>query len=142
MTPATTVVLDASAVVQAFVQPPGDAAEWLAAVDSGRLRAFVPDLIFAETASALTTYVRAGDLSAARSAAILREVTTLPLHVASLRGVVPAAHRLALDRGLSVYDACYLAVALSADATLVTADPRLAEAAEDSALVPGARPSR
>jgi predicted nucleic acid-binding protein len=41
----------------------------------------------------------------------------------------------ALETGLSAYDACYLVLADAADATLVTADRRLADAAAKAELI-------
>jgi predicted nucleic acid-binding protein len=110
------------------------------AVRAGRVVALAPDLVFAETAQALIRYVRSGWFSIERSARITRNVVRLPLEVTPVRDLVPAAHALALARGLTVYDACYLALALATDAVLVTADECLAAAAEESALLPHALP--
>ncbi len=47
---------------------------------------------------------------------------------------------LGIVRGLSAYDASYLALALGTDAILVTADRRLAAEADKSALLPDEGP--
>ena len=47
---------------------------------------------------------------------------------------------LAISRGISAYDAAYLALAIGTDAVLVTADRRLAAEAEKSALLPDQGP--
>jgi predicted nucleic acid-binding protein len=56
----------------------------------------------------------------------------------------PAIARQALAfgvlRGISAYDAAYLALAIGTDAVLVTADKPLAEEAERSALLPDDAP--
>jgi predicted nucleic acid-binding protein len=64
----------------------------------------------------------------------------LPFEVHSLRLLARQALALSLARGVSVYDACYLALAMGYDAVLVTADRRLAEQVERSALLPEAGP--
>ena len=105
------------------------------AVAKRDLEGLLPDLVFAEVAHALLRYARSGILIPGRGAEILRELASLPVRVIALRELAPAAFSLALARGVSVYDACYLAVALSGDAVLVTADRRLAEAADRSELL-------
>lgn len=52
-----------------------------------------------------------------------------------LSALAGPALRLSLDRDLSVYDACYLALAEATGATLVTADRGLAAAATDAVLL-------
>jgi predicted nucleic acid-binding protein len=66
----------------------------------------------------------------------LRLIVALPLRVASLRSLADDALVTALETGLSVYDACYVVLATAGDATLVTADQRLADAAPRAALLP------
>jgi predicted nucleic acid-binding protein len=134
-------VLDASALVRGTAAADDPAAEtWLAAVATGDVEGLVPDLAFAEAANAFRGYVRAGDLAADDARAKLALIVELPLKVASLRSLVLDALATALDRGVSVYDACYIVLAETADAPLVTADAQLARAATRAALLPDARP--
>jgi len=49
--------------------------------------------------------------------------------------LAPASFAVALERGLSVYDACYAVAAEVERALLVTADRQLAEAATSSELL-------
>jgi predicted nucleic acid-binding protein len=100
----------------------------------------VPDLVFAESASALLGYVRAGALSDEEAHAKLELLSELPLKIASLRSLAVDALERARGLGLSVYDACYVVLADAADATLVTADRRLARAAPRASLLPAAGP--
>jgi predicted nucleic acid-binding protein len=134
-------VLDASAVVRALVGQEGEAArQWLAAVAEDRIHALVPDLMYAESANALAQYTRAGHLVADTAEAMVRAMCDFPFEVTSLRALAPAASAVALARAVTIYDACYLALAEAREATLVTADRRLAAAATASALLPDARP--
>ena len=60
----------------------------------------------------------------------------MPLDARPLAPLIASAFALSYDRGLSVYDGCYLALANAERATLVTADRRLAGAAQDVLLLP------
>lgn len=134
-------MFDASALLSA-VGPGAEGAggAWLRAVESGRVEASAPDLVFAELANGLRGYVRAGVLDEVRAGALLEEMTTLPLRTVPLRTLAAPALATALRVGLTAYDACYLVLAEQAEATLVTADRKLAAAARDAALLPGATP--
>lgn len=111
------------------------AVRWLDDVAQGRLRAAAPEIAFAETAHALARYVRAGKLGPEQARALLHALARFPLTVESLRGLVEAALAVALARGLTVYDACYAALAEASGAVLVTADARLAAAVPRSELL-------
>ena len=106
----------------------------------GRVEGLAPDLVFAEAANALRGSVRAGRLDYADARAKLTLLVAVPLRIASLRSLVEDALATAVELNLSVYDACYVALATAADATLVTADRRLADAAPRAALLPDAHP--
>ena len=100
------------------------------------MRALVPGVVFAETAHGFVRYVRTDRLDQTDVDAALSAVVSLPLYVIPSRLLARQALSLALMRGLSAYDACYLALALGNDAVLVTADRRLADAADRAALLP------
>ena len=80
--------------------------------------------------------MRHGDIDASDADEVLDSLLDLPLEVRSTGLLARQALALSLIRGLSAYDACYLALAAGYDAVLVTADRRLAEQAERSALLP------
>lgn len=102
----------------------------------------MPDVVFAETANALALYVRAGRLEYLDSDEALATVSSLPLEIAPTRLLARHALALTVSRPVSAYDAFYLALAIGYDAILVTADRRLAEAAERAALLPRDGPPR
>jgi predicted nucleic acid-binding protein len=129
------VVLDANVVVRAFVAGHEEARTWLAAVAEGRAEGLAPDLIYAETASALRRYVRVGRILLERAVAVMNTFVDLPFSVTPCRRLAPASCSLAIQRGLTVYDAHYLALAEVEDAVLVTADRALAAAASRSILL-------
>lgn len=136
-----TAVFDASALVRAV----GDeedlaAAAWLAAVEEGRVRAHVPDLVYVEVASAFLGYLRAGAITTGQADERLAFILGAPLNAIPLGLLARHAFAVAWMRRLSPYDACYLALAIGYEAVLVTADRRLAAEAERPALLPGASP--
>ncbi len=121
--------------MRAAVEESVAAREWTRAIERRTIRASVPDLMYAEVGQAVLRYVRARRLDAGDAAEILEAVLAFPLRVAPLATLVRAALAVAIERELSVYDACYVALAEAAGATLVTADTRLADAYDRVQLV-------
>jgi predicted nucleic acid-binding protein len=134
VTAANTAVLDASVLVRSVIEPRGDGAEWVAAVDQGTVEGHTATLAFTEVANALLGYVRTDALNLEDATTALRALASLPfrLHGPEL---APAALGVAIDLGLSAYDGTYAALAESLDAPLVTADRRLAAAVPSAELL-------
>jgi len=124
-------VFDASAILRAVL---GLSPTAVAALSQGRTR-LAPDLVYLESANALRRYCRAEIYSLSQAGALLEDITRLPIQVSAAKALAPAALTIAHERGLSAYDACYVALAEAADAPLVTADRKLAAAYERSELV-------
>lgn len=127
MTAVRTAVLDASVFVRSVIEPRGEGAEWVAAVDQGTVQGHSATLAFTEVANALLGYVRADALSLADAREALEALAGLPLRLHGPE-LAPAALGSAIDLGLSAYDGTYAALAESLGAVLVTADRRLAAA--------------
>ena len=83
-----------------------------------------PDLIFAEIASGLARAVRQGAISGEQAAFLLDEALAAPIRTTPLHEIVARAFELRAN--LSVYDACYVALAELLECGVVTADRRLA----------------
>lgn len=132
---AANAVLDASAFIRASLEQTDVARRWIGAIDAGETHGLVPDLFYAEVANALSTYVRAGHIRTELATALVSAAVDLPLTSRSMRELAPVAFALSLERGVSVYDAAYLALAEAAEAVLVTADRSLADAASRPALL-------
>jgi predicted nucleic acid-binding protein len=127
------VVVDASVAVKWFL--PGkeeslvsQAVALLDAYDDQQVRFVVPDLFYAETASAIWKAVRTGRVSRAfgdKALVLLREreFPTIP----ALK-LLDRAFQIAADYGRTVYDSLYVALAVQTGAHLITADERLANA--------------
>ena len=133
---AGSVVLDASVLIRSAVDGEPRAREWVRAVEAGDIEGHVPDVAYAETVSALAKYVRARLVAPKVAAQIVEEVVLLPLRSHGHARLAGASLGLALEHGLSAYDASYLALAHSLEAALITADRRLADATPNSELLP------
>ena len=126
------IVLDASAVVEWLLGLPlaDEVERRLAATGETR---HAPYLLQVEVAQAVRRYVRAGDVAPARGAQALDDL-------ADLDGVLYPHHPLLdamwrLRDNLTMYDAAYIALALSLDAPLLTLDARMAAAPGQGALI-------
>ena len=104
-------------------------------VAAGRSTAAVPDLLYAEVVNALVRYVRAGRLTPHEAQALLAYVTALPLESTPCEDLAADALSIAVDRSVSGYDAMYLALAEATHTVLITADRRLAAAADRAELL-------
>jgi len=133
---AASVVLDASVLIRSGVEHEPQARTWTEAIEAGRWRGHVPELVYVEIASALTQSVRAGLLEAHDAQELLVGLVALPLRSHRLAKLAAASLAIALEEGLSAYDASYVALARALEAKLVTTDRRLAKAAPGSELLP------
>ena len=125
------VVVDASVAVKWFLPENGEAlvSQALALLDAyvkEEVRFVVPDLFYVETANALWKAVRLGRvLRAFGDQAIVLLTQRMFQTVPSLK-LLDKAFQIATDRGRTVDDCLYVALAVQADAQLITADERLA----------------
>jgi predicted nucleic acid-binding protein len=129
------IVLDASALIRGMLRESDVATGILEHIDDGSTRAHAPDLIDPETTNALLRLVRAGRLRPDAVARLLEasSASTLVRHPSS--EFARPAFELAMDTGLSAYDAFYAVLASMLDLPLVTADRKLAAAIDGSVLV-------
>jgi predicted nucleic acid-binding protein len=68
---------------------------------------------------------------------VLDTLYAVPAEVRPVESLARQAWLFALDRRLTVYDACYVVLAEALDAPLVTADRSLAHATRNSVLITG-----
>jgi predicted nucleic acid-binding protein len=121
-------VIDASVVIKLFVQEEGtDISESIFAGLSQEppARLYVPDLFYIECANILWKYVRRFDHPADKARDDLGDLLQLNLRAVPTGSLLTAAFDLALEHGLTAYDACYVALADVLDLPLITADERL-----------------
>ena len=124
----TNAVIDASVLVRATIDDDRAALGWLRAVESGQIRGLAPELVWAEYSNALTQCVRHAVVTVGRARGMLEDVLRLSLTTLPIAELALAAFTVSVARGLSAYDASYVVLAEAHDATIVTADRRLAAA--------------
>lgn len=125
-------VFDTSALLRLYVADGPLVAGSEEAVDAawrGDATLHVPELLFAEVAQVLVKKRRAGHLTGEQAQMILGEILQLPLQACGHRELVLQAAALAEARGLTVYDALFLALARHQAAELLTADEQLRRSA-------------
>ena len=120
--------------VRSVIEPRGEGAKWVAAVDQGTVQGHTATLAFTEVANALLGYVRAEALSLVDATRALEALAGLPLQLHGPE-LAPAALGAAIDLGLSAHDGTYTVLAESLNAPLVTADRRLAAVVPSTELL-------
>lgn len=124
-------VVDANVALRlAFEQEHSDRADrlfrHLAEVAGARF--YVPDLFYAEFASALTLYVRHHRYSAAKARKDLADMEAMAPTVVPTLDLIKDAMELSLTHWISGYDAVYVALSKRLEAPLVTVDGGLVTA--------------
>jgi predicted nucleic acid-binding protein len=123
-------VLDASVGIKLFVEEEfSDKVQRLFAklADDPQAEIHVPDLFYIECANILLKYTRRFDRPLEDSLADLKDLNELALTVTSTTELVEDALRLASEKKLTAYDACYAILAQKLDLPLITADAPLAK---------------
>lgn len=116
----SSLVIDASVAVKWFFpEPHAQAARRLL---SGRRTLLAPDLIWAEVGNVLWKRAQKAEISPDMATDILREFKRFPLRTLTAKTLLEPAWSLAAHYRISVYDGLYLALAVSRNGKLVTAD--------------------
>ena len=123
-------VLDAGVALALTLEEPGAAAaaRLIASQAVGRARLVAPSLFDVECASGFVKAVRRGRLEAETCATALISTLQLPVERLQSPASVFDGLGLALEYGISAYDAVYVALANEEGLALVTADARLVRA--------------
>lgn len=125
-------VLDASVAVKWFLiadEPLKDRAmQLLTESQDGKIDFVIPDLFWAELGNVLCKAVRQGRSTAEEAEESLRRAQDLELLAFPSEELVESAFVIAQNHNRSLHDSIYLALAVSRQATLITADEKLANA--------------
>lgn len=127
-------VVDASIAVK-WLLPEIHSAAALRILGGGN-ELFAPDLIWAEAGNVLWKRVTSGAVSPDNAQALLRDLRRFPITTHPLISLVDSALELAVSFGRTVYDSLYIALALSRQCQLVTADRRLYNSLTRGPLAP------
>jgi predicted nucleic acid-binding protein len=122
-------VIDASVVIKAYVPEilSNKAEEVMSRVADGELVLLAPDLLYPETGNILWKKGRLHELTLAEADEIVDAIIALPIRIEASRPVMPLAVAIAMQSGITVYDAMYVAVARIYETRVITADKKLVE---------------
>jgi predicted nucleic acid-binding protein len=132
-------VVDASVVIKWFIHEKGtDSALSLAeSAAVGEIDLCVPDICFAECANVIWRLVaKQSVLTESQGELAASQLAELPLAAVPCRDLIATAYRMAIEKGITVYDGLYVALACAHDATLITADRRLCRKLADTPYAP------
>jgi predicted nucleic acid-binding protein len=120
-------VVDASVGIKLYL--PEDlkraAEDLFQGLEENRTSLFVPDLFYTECANILWKNVRRSKVSADHARKSLRNLNSLNLLPISSGDLLLSSLDLALEHGITAYDASYIALARELELPLVTADHKL-----------------
>jgi predicted nucleic acid-binding protein len=125
-------VVDASALIEVLLRTTGSALMEERLFAPGETL-YAPYLIDIETAQVLRRYAAGGEIDGARGLAALSDLADFPLRRYPHDFLLPRVWDL--RHNLTAYDAIYVALAETLDATLLTRDRRLAAASGHRAQV-------
>lgn len=119
------IVVDASAMLEFLLQTPlGARVEARLFRDEEEFHS--PHLLDVEVTQGLRRLVRSGEVSATRAAEAIEDLSDLDLHRHAHLNLLTRAWQL--RENVTAYDAMYVALAESLDATVITCDSPLAKA--------------
>lgn len=125
-----TFVVDASVAIKWFLpEIYSDAAGF---VLESKYELLAPDLIWAEFGSALRKKIRLKEITDEEAQGILNDFMRFPLQTYTSKLLLNTAWALAYETQTTFYDSLYLALALTQECSLVTADKKFYEAARKS----------
>jgi predicted nucleic acid-binding protein len=116
-------VVDASVVIKWFIDEVHAEAARRLQDDQDEL--FAPDLLWPECGNILWKKVRRGELTPDEARLIWGGLERQPISALPCRLVLELALEVAFDASRTVYDSCYLALAMLTGCQLVTADQKL-----------------
>ncbi|MEH2285660.1 MAG: type II toxin-antitoxin system VapC family toxin [Nostoc sp.] len=126
-------VLDASIAIKWFIpEVYSDAARRLVASNHTFL---VPDFFFPEVGNVLWKRVRRGEDTAENARQTLTDLNAVPVEVYLSQPLMPLALDIAFQTDRAVYDSLYLALAITQQCQMVTADEKFYNALKTSAYI-------
>lgn len=118
-------VVDASVAIKWFL--PEIHSEAASFVLKFKYELWAPELIGAEVGNTLFKKARRREITNKEAEGIFKDFLRLPLQTHSSKALLHSAWRLSHESGCSIYDAMYLALAISRNCDLVTADRKFYE---------------
>lgn len=125
-------VVDANVAIKWFV-PEAHSGAASALLQPGN-QMIAPDLLFPECGNVLWKKARTRDITIEQGIEIARALSVMPIELYSTKSLLESAVQLAFMTGCSVYDATYVALAVSQNCKLKTADQRLLDKFASTAI--------
>ncbi len=125
-------VVDASVVAAAFFQE--EHAACAGALLAGKHALLAPDLVHAEVANVIWKRCSRQEITPEEAGRLVADLRSLPLAITASSDLIEIALELAIKTGHTVYDCLYLALAMTSNCAMVTADRRLTNALAGSFL--------
>ena len=122
-------VIDASVAIKLLVEEPlSDQVDLLFSrlVENPNSHLYVPDIFYAECANILWKYTMRFGMTKTVARRNLKHLEALAFEQIGTANFIEDVLDVALQYGVTVYDACYVALARRVQAPLITADERLA----------------
>lgn len=123
-------IIDASVVIKFYIPEilSDKSAEVMSRVADGELMLCAPDLLYPETGNILWKKQGRHELTPVEVDEIVDAITALPIKIEPSMPVMPLAVSIAMQSGITVYDAMYVAVARIYETRMITADKKLMDA--------------
>ena len=119
----TTYVIDASVALKWFTDE--DYAEQARKLQDDLYQLVAPGLFWPECGNILWKKTQRQELTVEEARIIRKGLEEQPIKIISSSILTEAAMEIAFDKGVAVYDGCYVALAILCDCKLVTADRKL-----------------
>ena len=123
-------VIDSSVLLKWFVDE--EHSETARRLQEDEYDLIAPDLILPESGNILWKKVQRRELTPAEARLVLKGIERQPINVFPSELVVESALEIAVDAGRTVYDSCYIALAMLNACLVITADQRLANSLKGS----------
>ena len=133
--PARELVLDTSVAVKFYLPEEGreEVLVLLAAVGEGEAKLLAPSTVQPELFNALWQQHRREKLSREEAGEHWGDFSVTSIDLYAPEDLMPRAAQIALDTGVIIYDALFLALAEDAESVMVTADDRLLKTLQGTA---------
>ncbi len=122
----TTYVVDASVVAKWFFLD--EYSEACCQLISVEYQLLAPDLVWSEVGNVVWKRFRRGEITTEEATQLVADFLRMPLEAVSSHDLLGSAIEIALATEITVYDAMYLALAISRGCQVVTANEKLVNA--------------
>ena len=123
-------VIDSSVLLKWFVDE--EHSETARRLQEDQYDLSAPDVILPESGNILWKKVQRLELTLAEARLVIKGIEHQPINVVPSEFVVESALEIAVDAGRTVYDSCYIALAMLNACRVITADQRLANSLRGS----------